>query len=274
MTLHIYDELEQGSTEWHDARRGIVTASVVGKLITIGSPDPVTVDCPACKATAGGPCLSMAAKKTPAPIKTIHDARVSAAADLPPVYRPADNDTSRALTATLVAERIAGFTDDTAMTGDMWRGVTSEPIARDLYAKYHEPVTEVGFMRLDEEWGTLGYSPDGLVGDDGLIEIKAPRTKGHVLAVLSGEVPAHNIAQCQAGLLASGRAWLDFIPYVGGLPLWSKRVYPDPAWHGAIKAAVSRFEKTAAEMTDAYLAATADLPATERIDLDSLGLVF
>lgn len=266
MTLTTYDDLEQRSPEWYAARRGIVTASMVDKLITIGSPDPVSVDCPNCGAATGGPCLSMAAKKAPTPIKTIHDGRTLAAADLPPVYRPADNDTSRAITATLVAERIAGFTEESSMTRDMERGVLMEPYARDLYSEHHAPAVEVGFMRLEESWGTLGYSPDGLVGDDGLIEIKAPRTKGHLLAVLSGEVPAHNIAQCQAGLLVSGRAWLDFIPYVAGMPLWTKRVFPDPAWHGAIKGAVSRFEQTAAEMTDAYLTATANLPATERID--------
>lgn len=273
MTLHIYDELEQGTEEWFAARRGIVTASVVGKLISVGPPDPTTVACPTCKAAAGGPCLSMAAKKAPTAIKTIHDARCVAAADLPPVYGPADNDTARALTATLVAERIAGFTEETFMNADMWRGQDAEPYARDVYAEHHAPVTQVGFMRLDEEWGTLGYSPDGLVGDDGLIEIKAPRAKNHLLTVLDGKVPDHNMAQCQAGLLVSGRKWVDFIPYVSGMPLWVTRVTPDPAWHGAIKGAVSRFEETAAEMTDAYLTATADLPVTERVDFNSLGLV-
>lgn len=274
MTLHVYEELDQGTDEWLAARRGIVTASVVGKLISIGSPGPLTVACPACKTDPLQPCMSMAAKKEPAHIKTIHDARVAATAGLPPTYGPADNETSRALTATLVAERIAGFTEDGPMTSDMWRGVEMEPVARDLYAKHHAPVEQVGFMRLEADWGTLGYSPDGLVGDQGLIEIKAPRTKGHLLAVLAGEVPAHNVAQLQAGLLVSGRAWIDFIPYVGGLPLWTKRVFPDPAWHGAIKGAVSRFEETAAEMTDAYLTATSGLPATERVDPNVLGLVF
>lgn len=273
MTLHIFDELEQGTEEWMAARRGIVTASIVGKLIAIGTPDAITVDCPTCKAAAGGSCLSMAAKKAPTAIKTIHEGRSLAAADLPPVYGPADTDTSRAVTATLVAERITGFTEDAFMNADMWRGRDAEPYARDLYAEHHAPVTQVGFMRLDAKWGTLGYSPDGLVGDDGLIEIKAPRAKGHVLTVLDGKVPSYNMAQCQAGLLVSGRKWVDFIPYVGGMPLWVTRVTPDPAWHGAIKGAVSRFEQTAAEMTDAYLTATADLPATERVDFNSLGLV-
>lgn len=273
MTLTIHDDVEQGTEEWLAVRRGIITASIVGKLISISPPDAVTVDCPTCKAVAGAPCVSMAAKKAPTAIKTLHDARTAATVDLPPVYGPADNDTALAITATLVAERIAGFTEEAWMSADMWRGRDAEPYARDLYSEHHAPVTQVGFMRLDEEWGTLGYSPDGLVGDDGLIEIKAPRAKSHVLTVLDGKVPTYNMAQCQAGLLVSGRAWVDFIPYVGGMPLWTTRVTPDPAWHGAIKAAVSRFEQTAAEMTDAYLKATDDLPVTERVDFNSLGLV-
>lgn len=273
MTLTILNDLDQGSDEWHEARRGIVTASVVGRLISSAAPHATSVDCPACGASAGGPCLSMAAKKEPTPIKTLHDARAAVASSLPPVYGPSNSDGARTLTTILVAERISGFTDETPMNSHMIRGVECEPVARNLYSTHHAKVTEVGFMRLDESWGTLGYSPDGLVGDDGLIEIKAPTTKGHVTAVLGGDVPAHNMAQCQAGLFVSGREWLDFIPYVGGLPLWVKRVYPDPNWQGAIKAAVSRFEEQAAEMTHAYLTATANLPATERLDRE-LGLVF
>lgn len=266
MTLTVYEELEQGTDEWLAARRGIVTASVVGKLLTIGPPDSLTVDCHRCGATVGNPCLSVAAgKKAPAPIKTIHDMRSDLAASLPLAVTVADNETSRGLTATLVAERLAGFTEDVPMTRDMYRGWDCEPIARDLYAEHVAPVEQVGFMRLDADWGTLGYSPDGLVGDDGLLEIKAPRAKGQVLTVLAGEVPTYNLAQLQGGLLVSGRSWVDFVPFVGGLPLWKKRIYPDPAWHEAITAAVTKFETTAAEMVAAYTEATNGLPPTERV---------
>jgi hypothetical protein len=216
MSLRIFDDLEQGSASWHDARRGIVTASVVGKLIT-------------------------------------------------PTLKVADNDTSRGLTNQLAAERITGWTDPTYTSDDMWRGVESEPIARDLYSKHHAPAAEVGFMRRDEDGWTLGYSPDGLVGDDGLIEIKAPRAKGHIATVLSGRVPGYYMGQCQAGLLVSGRSWLDFVSYVGGLPLWVKRVHPDPDWFAAIEAACRRFEENARTITTTYEAAVVGLPQTERV---------
>jgi hypothetical protein len=275
MTLHVYEELQQGTEEWLAVRRGIVTASVVGKLLTIGAPGPLHYDCPVCFSSAGEACISLTRKATTA-IKTPHNERAAVAAarakEAPPVVSVADNDTSHALTATLVAERIAGFTEDVFVNADMFRGVESEPIARDLYARHHAPVEQVGFMRLDEDWGALGYSPDGLVGVDGLIEVKAPRAKTHILTVIAGDVPTYNYAQLQAGLLVSGRKWVDFIPYVGGLPLWKTRVHPDPAWHDAITAAVTQFEKTAADMCAAYTQATAALPITERIDFNTVEL--
>jgi hypothetical protein len=212
-------DLEQGSEEWHAQRRGIVTASVVGKLLT-------------------------------------------------PTLRVASNDVSRGLTLLLVAERITGWTDETPITSDMWRGIDSEPIARDLYSKHHAPATESGFMRRDFKGWTLGYSPDGVVGEDGLIEIKAPRAKTHLRTILADEIPAHYMPQLQAGLLVSGRRWIDFVSYCGGMPLWVKRVTPDPDWFNAITAAVTMFELNAAEMVAAYTQATEGLPATERVNLE------
>ena len=219
MTLHVLADLEQGTEEWHEARRGIVTASVVGKLLT-------------------------------------------------PTLKVADNDTSRGLTATLAAERITGWTEDTAMSADMWRGREHEPFARDAYARHYAPVTEVGFMRRDEDGWTLGYSPDGLVGDDGLIEIKCPRAKTHVATILADQVPAQYVAQVQAGLLVSGRAWCDFVSFVAGMPLYRKRIEPDPAWFAAITAACIAFEENAARIVANYEQRVADMPKTERIDFE------
>ncbi|GAB3776663.1 putative phage-type endonuclease [Nocardioides ginsengisegetis] len=222
MTLHILD-VEQGTPPWHDARRGIVTASTVGKLLT-------------------------------------------------PTLKVASNDVSRGITATLVAERITGHTEETGMSPDMWRGVESEPIARDLYSGHYQQAVEVGFMRRDEDDWTLGYSPDGLVADDGLIEIKSPRQKTHLNTILANEVPTHYMPQLQAGLLVSGRKWIDFVSYCGGLPLWVKRVTPDPAWFDAITAACQQFEKAAAEMGAAYTQAIVGLPTTERVDFNRVEL--
>lgn len=265
MSLRIYEDLEQGSPEWFAARCGIPTASVIGQLITKGSPDALAVDCPRCQATAGEPCISTA-RKVPTPIKTIHDERSAEASTLPPVYKTATGDTARALIMSLVAERITGYVEPTYTSPDMERGNLSEPYARDVYSQNYAPATELGFMVRDLGGYRLGYSPDGLVGDDGLIEIKAPRQKKHLATILADEVPAEHMAQCQAGLLVSGRAWIDFVSYNGGMPLFVKRVYPDPDWHAAILEAVTALEETAAQILATYHARIDGMPATERID--------
>lgn len=217
MSLTVLPDLIQGTDEWHDQRRGMVTASVVDQLLTT---------------------------------KTI---------------KPAANDASRSLVALLVAERITGWTDPTFVGDDMLRGWEDEPRAVETYSEHFAPVTTTGFMVRDD-WGfRIGYSPDGLVGDDGLVEVKSRRPKKHLQTILAGEVPAENMAQIQCGLLVSGRAWCDYLSYCGGMPLFPIRVEPDQRWFDAIIAAVSQFEETAAQMVQQYEAAVAGLPATERL---------
>jgi len=267
VTLQIMSELVQGTDAWLDARRGIVTASVVGRLVTYGPPEAQSVACPTCEARPNNPCVSRA-RKEPTAIKSIHPARTEHAAGRPPVFEVADNETSRSLIATLIAERITGWTEDVFVNRDMWRGALSEPYARDAYSRHHAQVTEVGFMRRDEVGWTLGYSPDGVVGDDGLIEVKAPRAKTHVGTILADEVPAFYMPQLQAGLLVSGRVWCDYVSYVGGMPLYRKRVYPDQQWFEAITAACVAFANTAAQTVAEYQERVLGLPQTERIDFN------
>jgi len=167
---------------------------------------------------------------------------------------------------TLAAERITGHVEPIHSNADMERGNLDEPYARDKYSEHHAPVTELGFMVRDD-WGyKIGYSPDGLVGDDGLIEIKSRRQKKHLQTILADEVPLENMAQCQTGLLVSGRDWIDYVSYCGGMPLWTKRVTPDPKWQDAILEAVQSFEDNAALMIANYQDSVAGLPLTERID--------
>lgn len=238
MTLTEYHDLEQGSPEWLAARLGIVTASVVGKFIT------------------------------------------------PKTVKVASNDESRGLTAQLVAERITGWADPTWINADMQRGHDVEPIARDWYAeRYGVTVDELGFMvrefpmpwdsrelvrSVDEPTPTyrIGYSPDGLVGTDGLIEVKAPRAKAHLQTHVAGKVPLHHLAQIQAGLLVADRQWCDFISFYCGMPPFVKRVERDEAWGEVIREAVEKFEHAAEEMQADYAAATTGIPTTERLLID------
>jgi hypothetical protein len=264
MSLEVFNDLEQGTPEWLAARCGLVTASTVGQLVTSRQPSAIETDCPECGASASDPCIG---KRSPSPLKTLHPARAAAARGMDRVIA-ADNgsDTSRGLTATLVAERITGYTEPIRVSADMERGSLDEPFAREIYSEHYAPATEVGFLVRDDWNFRIGYSPDGLVGDDGLIEIKSRRQKIQLATILADEVPLENMAQIQTGLLVSGREWLDYVSYCGGMPLYVKRVLPDMRWFHAIQEAVEAFEDNAAEMIDTYTAAIDGRPATERID--------
>lgn len=265
MTLTILPNLIQGTDEWHDQRRGLITASVVGKLITVRKLGAIDFDCPACGAEANGPCLG---KRDSAPIKTLHPERTPAADKKATVIEPASNDESRGLTLALAAERATNHTEATFINDAMWRGIEEEPLARDMYAQHFAPVTEVGFMVRDFGGFKLGCSPDGLVDDDGLIEIKSRGQKKQLQTVLTGTVPMENVAQCQAALLVSGRQWLDYVSYSAGMALYVIRVYPDARWHKAIVDALRQFEANATEQVALYREATRGLPIAQRVETE------
>ncbi|MEW2011488.1 YqaJ viral recombinase family protein [Microbacterium sp. NPDC078814] len=182
----------------------------------------------------------------------------------PATLKVADNETSRGLTMTLAAERITGHVDFVYPTADMQRGTDDEPFARDAYAEHFAPVEQVGFMVRDFGAYRIGFSPDGLVGGDGLIEIKSRRPKEHLKTVLKGLPPLENMAQLHAGLLVSGRSFIDYISYSAGLPLWVKRVYPDTRWVNAITTAAETFEINVTNIVNNFTTATHGLPTTER----------
>jgi YqaJ-like viral recombinase domain len=222
MTLHILTDLVQGSEEWHNARRGMITASVVGQLIT------------------------------------------------PSTLKVANNDQSRSLIWELAAERITGWTEQSYVSADIWRGIDDEPRAVEHYAEHHAPVERVGFMvRETSEGYRVGFSPDGLVGDDGLIECKSRKPKRHLQTILSNTVPPADMAQVQCGLFVSGRPWCDYISWCGGMPMWPIRVTPDEQWFAAIHAAVEAYEQAARRMAAEYLRATRGLPTTERVTYET-----
>ena len=266
-TLHEYPDVVQRSQAWYELRCGLVTASAIGALITASAPGADAYECPECAAPPDEPCISL---RGGMPIKTMHSGRHEAAAShaatAPPVLKVADNETARGLIHTLAAERIAGKGEDTPMTSDMWRGVDSEPYARAAYERHAGvEVVEIGFQIREFDGVRVGYSPDGLVNDDGTIEIKAPRAKTHIATVIAGEVPAHYMPQCQAALFVSGRAWCDFISFSGGLHLFPVRVYPDARWQAVIRDAAVAAEERISDLVARYEAAVEGLPLTEPI---------
>lgn len=174
---------------------------------------------------------------------------------LTPGMKVADNDKVRAHLWELLAQRITNHIEPRYINDDMMRGIESEPIAREIYADQvaiDEEVEQVGFITNDE-WGyVIGYSPDALVGPDGLWECKAPRQKTQIETIVSGEPPAEHMLQLQTGLLVSGRKWIDFSSYHGGMYMPTYRVYPDDRIQQAILDASSSFEAKIAEKMQEY----------------------
>lgn len=185
---------------------------------------------------------------------------------LTPKLDVANNDTSRGLTEMLVAERITGHVDYVHPSFDMQLGTLNEPLARSLYADQYEPVHEIGFAIRDIGGLKLGGSPDGLVGEQGGIEIKSRRPRSHLRTILNNTVPAENMAQIQSLLLILERDWWDYISYSQGFPLHVIRVHPDPAWQEAIKAALRNFEANAAQMIATYKATVGNAPVAPYFD--------
>lgn len=126
---------------------------------------------------------------------------------------------------TLIGERITGQAAD-VFQGNRHteRGHEYEGVARGLYeAQQGVTTTQVGIIQNHG----IGYSPDSLVGADGLTEIKTKLPKLQVDVILSDEIPKEHIAQCQGGLWVSEREWIDFVCYWPGMPLFIKRAYRD-----------------------------------------------
>lgn len=267
MTLRTYDKLEQRTSEWYAQRCGLPTASVIGNLITTRKLGAIDYDCPNCGATKHDPCLS---RRTGAAIKTLHPERAEYARSQSSatIIEPASNDNSRRYTRQIVAERLNGWANETRITDAMYRGIDDEPIARDKYSEHFAPATEIGFM-VEDKWGfKIGYSPDGLVGSEGLIEIKSRAPSVQVETVLAGHPPLEVMPQLQTGLLVSGRKWIDYVSFAGGMHMWVRRIYPDMKWQNAIVEAVRRLEANAAEAIRQYREGVEGMPMTERTTYD------
>jgi putative phage-type endonuclease len=118
----------------------------------------------------------------------------------------------------LVAERLTGKSTPGFTSAAMQWGVECEPMARSEYeTETGLIVTEVGFVD-HPTIAMAGASPDGLVGDDGLIEIKCPETKTHIETLTSKKAPSKYIPQMQWQMACTGRQWVDFVSFDPRLP--------------------------------------------------------
>jgi len=197
---------------------------------------------------------------------------------LTPSGKPASNDKARAYIWQKASERITGFLEPVFETRDMLRGHDDEGFAKHEYSRYFEPVSDCGFITQQFIGGlTIGYSPDGLVGNAGLIECKSRKPKYQIQTLLdyqqSKEIPSEYMAQIQTGLMVTGREWCDFISYSGGLPMITIRVFPDRVYQARILDAVYEAEKQIQDIVTRYQSALESgmkLIPTERRNLDEI----
>ena len=114
--------------------------------------------------------------------------------------------------AIIAAERISKQAESFTNAAMQW-GIDTEPFAREAYeARNGVKVVQVGFC-LHPTIKDAGACPDGLVGDDGLIEIKCPNTSTHVGTLIDQKAPTKYIPQMQFQLACTGRQWCDFVSF-------------------------------------------------------------
>lgn len=138
----------------------------------------------------------------------------------------------------LVGEIITGEPADNYTNHHMERGKVMEAEARDYYAFMTDIEPQrVGFLRR----GRVGCSPDSLIGDKGMHEIKTKLPHLHIDVILADELPPEHKAQCQGALWIAEREWIDFQSYWPKMPTFIKRVHRDETYIDALAKAVQEF---------------------------------
>ena len=165
--------------------------------------------------------------------------------------------------AELIAERLTGVPSPSFTNAAMQHGVEQEPHARRAYAELMGvDVVEVAFVE-HPEIAMFGCSPDGLVGEDGLVEIKAPNTATHLDTLLTETVPGKYITQMQVQMACTGREWCDFVSFDPRLPesmaLFVKRVHRDVSHilelETEVAAFIAEIDDKVARLTERYASA-------------------
>ncbi len=164
------------------------------------------------------------------------------------------------LAARLVAERLTGTLTETFKSDAMKWGTEQEAAAREMYAFVHGAEVKTVGLVLHPSIDRSVASPDGLVGDDGLVEIKCPNTATHISTLLGAYIDGGYVKQMQWQMACTGRQWCDFVSFDPRLPaemqLHVTRVARDAATIGELEKQVSEFlaevDATVSKLIAAY----------------------
>lgn len=130
----------------------------------------------------------------------------------------------------LITERLTGKQTEFIINQAMQHGIDTEDEARDFYVFKYNDVEEVGFIdhpTID----MAGASPDGLVGDDGLIEIKCRQPHNHTETLISNQIPSNYKLQMFWQMACTGRRWCDYVSYCPSFPEELKMVVIRLEWN-------------------------------------------
>ena len=172
----------------------------------------------------------------------------------------ADSKTRQTYLYKLAGERLTGEPMESFSNAHTERGHLMEGDARSAYEFMTDNVCErVGFIRS----GRKGASPDSLVGNDGLVEIKTKLPHLMVETILRGEFPPEHKAQCQGQLWVSEREWIDIVVYWPGMPLFIQRATRDESYIRDLSQAVDQFNAELDMIVDRVRAYSGSPPSGE-----------
>ena len=147
--------------------------------------------------------------------------------------------------AQLIAERLTGVAAESYTNAAMQHGTDTEPEARSAYEFYYGVTVEQVAFVPHPTIADAGCSPDGFVGDDGLVEIKCPQTATHLETLLGQSVPGKYEAQMQFQMACTDRSWCDFVSYDPRMPesmrLFVKRIHRDESRITELETEVAAF---------------------------------
>lgn len=157
-----------------------------------------------------------------------------------PEWKPRTGQTPETYLLKKVAERALGAPLLSYASGAMEQGNLLEAEAVSWFEFAHSmTVQRPGFCTTDD--GRIGCSPDGLIGEDGGLEIKCPEPHTHLKYLLAGAVPKDYLAQVQGNMLVTGRAWWIFVSYNRAFPALAVKIMRDEAAQKALQDALGTF---------------------------------
>jgi len=147
--------------------------------------------------------------------------------------------------ALLICERLTGAAAESYSNAAMQHGTDTEPMALSAYEAAQGVLVQAEGFVTHPSIAQSGASPDALVGDSGLLEIKCPNTATHLDTLLAKKMPSKHRPQVQWQMACTGRHWCDFLSYDPRLPerlqMFVVREVYDPVYVAGLETEVVKF---------------------------------